>query len=182
MAIDPIASRYAEALFGSAKADNQLDLVQEQLSAIGALIREHVHLRELLLNPDVDPDDKVGVLQRTLRADWAPLMAGFMRLVVARYRAEYLPGIADAYQALLDTERGRLHVTVRSARPLDEPALARLRARLAVREGKQIELATEVDPALLGGLQIVLGQRVIDGSVASQLHELRQRLTSIKVT
>ena len=181
MAYDPIAARYAQAVFETAKPEGQIDAALEQLTLVGRLIDGHPDLRQLLFNPDVEPDDKVGVLDRSLKGKWPDTVRAFVRMVVSLGRAEYLPQIAEAFQAMVDEEQGRLRVVVRSARPLPEGALERLRTRLAEREHKSIELQTELAPELLGGVQIRLDYRVIDGSVQHQLVDLRERLRSIKV-
>lgn len=178
----PIGARYAQAVFEAAQAEGQVEEVRAQLAAIGELMRGSPELRELMRNPDVDPEEKIGIVQRILKASWAPLMSAFVRMVVSRWRAEFFPDIMDAFQLLVDEDRRRLRVTVRSARPLSEPALARLRAALKEREQKEVDLSTEVAPDLLGGFQLFFGNRVIDGSVREQLHELRQRLAAVRVT
>ena len=177
----PVASRYAQALFDAAKTDGVVDETVDTLRTIERLVCDHAELHAFLLNPGVEPDDKVGVVGRLLKGSWSGLVRAFVQMVVSAGRAEYLPDIAVALQAIVDQDQGRLRVTVRSTHPLSEAALARLRTRLARREGKQIELTTELDPALLGGVQVLLDHRVIDGSVRRQLQDLRQRLTSIRV-
>ena len=181
MAVDPIASRYADALFESAKASKELEAVLEQLLFVGQLISRHPELRQLMNNPDVDPDDKVGVVERLLGKSWSPLTREFVAMVVARGRPEYLPDMAEAFQGLVDAERGRVRVQVRSAHPIAPEALARIRSLVEQRESRQATVETELDPQLIGGVQVVLGNRVIDGSVRRQLKDLRERLTAIRV-
>ena len=182
MAHDAVATRYAESLFLAAKAQHRLDETLEQLRLLGWLLHRQPLLREFLFNPDVDPDDKVGVLERALKDSWSDLARAFLRMVLAMDRAEALPGIVEAFQEAVDADQGRLRVTVRSAHPLSEERLKRLRERLERREHKTIELEARVDPTLLGGLQVQLDHRLIDGSVRRQLDELRQRLTSARVS
>ena len=182
MAHDAVAARYAESLFAAAKAQRQLDETLEELVFLGRLLRGQPDLREFLFNPDVDAGDKVGVLERALKGGWSELVRAFVRMVLAMDRAEALPGIAEALQEAVDQDRGRLRVVVRSARALPEDTLARLRERLERRERKTVQLETEVDPALLGGLQVQLDHRLIDGSVRRQLDELKERLTSVRVS
>ena len=182
MADDAVAARYAESLFGAAKAQRRLDETLEQLAFLGRLLEEQPRLREFLFNPDVDPDDKLGVLGRVLKGGWSDLLQAFVRMVIAMDRADALPGIAASFQEIVDREQGRLRVTVRSAHVLDDDALARLRGSLERRERKTIQLETELDPALLGGLQVQLEHRLIDGSVRRQLTELKERLTSVRVS
>lgn len=182
MAHDAVAARYAESLFGAAKAQRRLDETLEQLAFLGRLLEEQPRLRELLFNPDVDPDDKLGVLGRVLTGGWSDLLQAFVRMVIAMDRAESLPRIAEAFQEIVDHEQGRQRVVVRSAHPLPEPALEKLREGLSRRERKTIQLETHVDPSLLGGLQVQLDNRLIDGSVRRALDELYERLSTVRVT
>ena len=181
MADDSIATRYAQAVFETAKAERHVDETLEQLMLIGALLEESADLRQLMLNPDVDPGDKVGVLERALKGTGSSLVRAMIRVVVSMGRAEQLAEIIRAFRALVDADEGRLRVTVRSARALPEAVLERLRTRLERRERKHIELRTELAPELLGGLQLLLDHRVIDGSVARQLHDLREQLSAVRV-
>ena len=181
MVHDPIATRYAQALFESAQAEGHSDETLKELQLLGGLLRDHAELRQLLWNPDVDPDDKVGVLDRVLQGTWSQAGRAFFRMVVSMGRAEHLPQIVEAFQAAMDAAQGRLRVTVRSARPLSEAVLKRLKTRLEHRERKHVEIDTELAPSLLGGVQILLDHRVIDGSVQRQLSELRERLCAVRV-
>ena len=181
MSADPVASRYAQALFESAKTPERRRDTMDQLAMISALLKEHPTLREFMWNPDVDPDDKVGLLDRALKGGWPALVKSFVHMVVSMGRSESLPQIVEAFQAAVDAAEGRLRVLVRSARPLPHAALARLRTQLERREGKSIELRAEVAPELLGGMVIHLDHRVIDGSVRRQIDELRERLSTVRV-
>ena len=181
MAADPIASRYAQAAFEIAQREQSLTETLEQLTEIGQLIRRHEELLGLMINPDVDPDDKVGILSRLTNSSWSPFVNAFVEMVVARRRAEHFPQIMDAFRELVDGAQGRLRVLVRSAHPLSEEELTRLRAKLERDEHKQVQLEPEVVPTLIGGVQLFLGTRVIDGSVEGQVAQLRERLQSVRV-
>ncbi|MDP3723823.1 MAG: ATP synthase F1 subunit delta [Candidatus Omnitrophota bacterium] len=178
---DPIATRYAQTLFEAAQAGGRLDETQETLSLIEELLKGHPELRRLLLIPAVELEDKLGIVGRLLAGSWSADLQAFVRLVLAFGRAAFLPEIAEAFRDLVDADQGRLRVSVRSAQPLPEGVLKRLRGALERREGKQIELHAELAPEVLGGLQIRLDHRVIDGTLQGQLAELRQRLTSVRV-
>ena len=182
MAADPIASRYAQALFEAAKAEGHVHAAQEQLAQLGALLSGEPGLGTLLRNPDVEPDDKVGVVDRALGGAWLALVRAFVRMVVSAGRAEYLPQIVEAFGEMVDAEEGRLRVVVRSAHPMPEAALKRLRAHLERQECRTVVLTTELAPELLGGLQVRLDHRVIDGSIQGQLRALRQQLAQVKVS
>ncbi len=181
MAYDPIAARYARAAFESAQGAGKTDELLEQLTEIAQLCVEHPDLRKLVNNPDVDPPDKVGIFQRLLKGSWSELLSTFLLLVVSRGRSEFLPQIAEAFLAEVDAARGRLRVVVRSPRPVPAEAINRLKAVLERREKKQILMETETAPELIAGVQLVMGHRVIDGSIQRQLSKLRERLSSVRV-
>jgi F-type H+-transporting ATPase subunit delta len=182
MALDPIASRYAQAVFDTAKAEGTVDTVLEELGFLGGIFRDQPEFRQFLWNPDVDPDQKVALLDRLYRGSWSSMVKGLVQMAIGFGRAEHLPDIIQAFRAAVDKDRGQLRVTVRCVHPLSEDVLKRLRTDLERREHKTVELRMETAPALIGGIQILLDHRVIDGSVRGQLSKLRQQLKAIRVT
>ncbi len=181
MSDDPVATRYAQALFESAKTEDALDQTLEQLSLLGTLVKDEPMLQRLLFNPGIDSEEKVGLFRRTLHGAWSDLVNAFVRMVVIADRAVLLPEIAHALQAAVDVERNMLRVVVRSSHPLPQVVLDRLKKALEHREAQHVILTSEVNPTLLGGFQLFLGNRVIDSSVRQSLHELRERLSSVRV-
>ena len=181
MAADPIASRYAKALFDTAKAEGKIDETLEQLCLIGRLLDEHSDLETLFLDMDVKPEDKVEVLDRALRGEWSSLVRGAIYVVMSMGRAESLRAIIKAYEEIVDVDQGRLRVVVRAAYPIPDATLKSLCVRLERREGKKVMLSVQIAPELLGGLQLVMGNRLIDGSIRRQLTDLRQQLQSVRI-
>ena len=181
MADELIASRYAQAAFEAAKEAQALEPMLKQLLRLGELLRDHADLRELLFNPDVDPQDKLGIAQRLLKDGWSELLQAFLQVVLTRDRAEVLPAIIEAFRQKVDADAGRLAVTVRSAHPLPAATLTRLKTLLEQRERKAVVLTAAVEPGLLGGLQILLDHRLADGSVRRQLADLKAQLYAVKV-
>jgi F-type H+-transporting ATPase subunit delta len=181
MALDPIAARYAQALFETAKARGEVEHIQEQLALLGQLMSQQPDVQEFLINPDVEPQQKVDVLGRAFKGSWPELVRSFLLMVLSFGRGESLLAIIEAFQAAVDADAGRLRVVVRSASDLPRSLLERLKKDVERRERKTVELSTEVDPALIGGLQLLLDHRVIDGSVRRHLDELRQQLKAVRV-
>ena len=181
MAVSPVAMRYAEALFASAKAGDEVQPTLQHLALLRRLMQEQPLLREFFLNPDVDPDDKVALLDKVTRKSWTELVRAFMRMLTAVYRAELLVEIAEAFESLVDKDERRVHAVVRSARKLPTETVKRLKTVLEKREGKTVLLSEETDPSLLGGLQVFIENRVIDGSIRRQLTELRSQLRGVSV-
>ena len=181
MAVDPVASRYAQAFFEAAQAEHGVDKTLEQLVQLGELIQGQADLRRLLLNPGIESDEKVGILERLAGGSWSELVRACVRLVVHAGRSPEFPAIVEAFRALADSAGGRVRVVVRSARAVSEPVLTRLSRWLEARERRTVIVETDIRPELLGGLQVQVGHRVIDGSVRRQLVDLRERLHAVRV-
>lgn len=181
MALDPVASRYAQAAFDTAKAEGAVDAVLEELTFLGKIFQDQPEFRQFLWNPDVDPDQKLVLLDRLYGGAWSSLVKGLVQMAIGFGRAEYLPDIIRAFRTAVDRDRGQLRVTVRCVHPLSEEVLKRLRTDLERREQKIVELRTETVPELIGGIQILLDHRVIDGSVKGQIAELKRQLRSVRV-
>lgn len=176
-----VATRYAAAIFETARAEGQLQETLEQLALLGQMARQNEIFQRFLGHPDIEPGEKVSVCEQTLKGTASPLVRSVLHMITTMGRSEQLPQIADSVQALADEAQNRLKAMVRSAHPLPEANLKQLRTILERREGKSVELTSEVDPALLGGLQVRLGNRVIDASIRRQLINLRERLEAVRV-
>lgn len=181
MTNDPVATRYAQALFETAKESGQVEEALEHLSLLRKAMGMSQEVHRLLLNPDVELDEKMGIFNRTLGEEWSELVRAFVRVTISFGRAALLEEMIRAYEAAVDQAKGRLRAVVRSARPLPAPVLERLRRGLERREHKEVLIETELAPELVGGLQIMLDQRLIDGSIRRHLIELRQQLKSVRV-
>ncbi|HBH97285.1 MAG TPA: ATP synthase F1 subunit delta [Candidatus Omnitrophica bacterium] len=180
MVTNPVAARYAEALFEFAKRHERLDETFEQVEALGELIRRSAELRQLLINPGVDAPGKIALLGRLL-GGWRADVRVFVELVLSFGRIEQLLEMVEALRRLMDGERGLVRVTVRSARPLDATVRGDLVKTIEQREGRRADLTEETDPQLLGGLQVFVEGRMLDGSLRSRLEGLRQQLKRVKV-
>jgi F-type H+-transporting ATPase subunit delta len=181
MASDSVSRRYAESAFEAAKDHGTLNEVAAWLAAMRQLIASSEGLQELLANPDVDLPDKLGVLKRLLPEGWSPDVDALLQMTLSRWRADHLVAIAEDFQALVDREQGLVRVRVRSAHPLAPAAKTRLQQVLERREGRRVEMTEESAPELLGGLQILLESRMIDGSLRMHLDRLRQQLKQVRV-
>ena len=181
MVSDPVAVRYAESLFELVKREGRIDEAASGLKELAGLIQRHEELRRFLVNPGVEVADKAQVLERLLGSAWSRDLKAFVQMVVSLGRAARLVEIVDAFGELVDAERGVLRVRLRTARPLPAPLKSRLKQTLERRERCSVELIEEMVPELLGGLQVLLDDRMLDGSLRTQLDTLRQRLKSVRV-
>jgi F-type H+-transporting ATPase subunit delta len=172
------ARRYAEAAFETGRADGTLDAWERDMATIGATMR-HPQLRRLLQHPAIPFAEKERVLRRVMGRGVAPAAVSLVLLMVRRGR----PGAVDAMIArfgeLLRRERGIALAQVRSALPLDDGQRAEIVARLRTLTGSKIEMDEKVDPELIGGIAVRIGDQLYDASVRSRLERLRARLTTL---
>lgn len=181
MSDNAVALRYAEACFELVTSQGCLEEASRDLSRVKGLVGQHLELRQFLVNPGVESADKLSVLDHLMAGEWTEEVRAFIRMVLDRGRAEVLTEIAEAFGALVDEAHGIARVRVRTARPLTDALKTALTRRLERLGHKQIEMVEEADPALLGGIQVFIGNRVFDGSLRTKLAELRQRLKTVRV-
>lgn len=172
------ARRYAQALFLLASEQGKLDAVQADLQALGGLLAASPELRAFLGDLLLPPSRRSQVLgelfERQGQAD--PLVVRFLFLLAEKKRLPLLADIVTAFGQSYDQARGILRVRVTSARPLDAAQVDRIVARLRAQHGKEIRPELDVDPALLGGFVIQVGDQVRDLSVETQLQRLQRQL------
>lgn len=178
---NPVADRYAHAIVEFLGEGKRLEQSVAALETLAELIRGHRELAQLLINPDVEAADKVRVIGRLLGPAWSDDVRACVDIAVAGGRAEDLPDIAQAARELVEEQQRIVHVRVRSAHPLSDALRADVVRRVEARERRTVRLTEDVDAQLIGGIQVYLDHRVWDGSIASQLRALRQRLKSVRV-
>ncbi|PIQ23558.1 hypothetical protein COW36_13885 [bacterium (Candidatus Blackallbacteria) CG17_big_fil_post_rev_8_21_14_2_50_48_46] len=171
-----ISERYAEALFGLAHELKKEDEFGATLHEIVALIQENVDLSRILLHPVIKKADKHAVLKNLFAAKVPAEMLHFLFLLVDKKRENYLAEIADEYQRLLNQLHKKVVTEVITAVPLVDKTEKILKKELEAYLGQTVEMRCETDPSILGGVRIKIGDRMIDGSLKTQLAGLAQTL------
>jgi F-type H+-transporting ATPase subunit delta len=177
MIVGSIARRYAKALFGLAADRGRIEQWSQGLEAMKTAVEDSHELREVLANPVYEKEQRRAVaaqLAGALGLDEEP--ANLLYLLGDRNRMGYLSAIVDHFRALADEKLGRVRAAVTSAVPLDDAAVRSIAGKLAESTRAQVVVERTVDPALLGGVVAKVGSLVFDGSVRSQLEELRRTL------
>ncbi|MEX2137319.1 MAG: ATP synthase F1 subunit delta [Chloroflexota bacterium] len=174
---DTSARRYAEAAFQIGRADGTLDAWERDMATIGATMR-HPELRRLLQHPAIPFAEKERVLRAVMGHGVATEPINLVLLMVRRGRPGAIDGMIARFTELLRRERGTVLAEVRTALPLDEGQRAEVAARLRGLTGSQVEINESVDPDLIGGIAVRIGDRLYDASVRSRLERLRARLTA----
>jgi F-type H+-transporting ATPase subunit delta len=177
MIVGSIARRYAKALFDLAVAADRVDAWARSLVALKKAVDSSPELRDLLANPVYTKEQRQGLAARLAQAlglEREP--ANLLALLADRNRLGYLAAVADVFHRLADEKMGRLRARVASAVPLSEPEAAALAAKLAAATQGQVIVERVVDPSLLGGVVAQVGSLVYDGSLRSQLEDLRRAM------
>ena len=172
--VSGVAGRYANALFELASESNALADVERDLDAFAALIAESSDLKRLVRSPVFSAADQARAVEAILvRAGIGGLVANAVKVTAANRRLFIVPGLIAAFKKLAADKRGEVAAEVTSAEPLSDTHVADLKAALKASLGKDVALATAVDPSLIGGLIVKVGSRMIDGSLRTKLNSLK---------
>lgn len=178
--VDPqtqaVARIYANALLDSAPAGQVDSLLEEFTSFVTEVLEKQPDFRTLLTSAMISRDEKVAVISRTVAPVASPTFANFLSVVAKHERLDLLTQILHETQRQHEIRTGRGRVQVVSAKALSPASQDKIQRQLAAKLPFQPVLETSVDPSLLGGLVIRIGDTVYDGSLRSRLKQLRDRL------
>jgi len=172
-----LAGRYASALFDLARESNDIDNVQKSLSVLKAGLAESADLAALVSSPVIsrtDAANAIAAVAKSLKLD--SLTTKFLGVLAENRRLAKVAGMIDAFNAIVAAHRGEVTAKVTSAHPLTAEQLKTLAANLKTRVGRDVQIATTVDPAILGGLVVQLGSQLIDGSIRTRLNSFAQAM------
>lgn len=167
--------RYADAAYQLAERDGTLDAWQRDLAIASGLARDE-RVARAVDSPTVPFAERRKSVEQLLGNLVSPQVRNLCLLLAERGRFAVLPDVSAEYDALVRESRGIVAATVATPVPLSEGEFAQVKARVEELAGAKVELVTITDPALLGGLTIRIGDRLIDASVQGRLERLRGRL------
>ena len=171
--MEEIARVYASALFGAAKDKGKLDVIREQLGQFADALADNRELQLFFFSPYFGSAEKRDGLEKAI-SDAEPELVNFLELLIEKHRMPVLFRIRRQYDSLWDKENKRLGVTVTSAVELDPQIAERIGAEIEQQTGNTIELQSRVDPDILGGLVVQVGNLVLDTSIRNRLEKLRK--------
>ncbi len=175
-----VATTYAEALYEASEQAGAVPQVAADVDAFAEAVGASAELRTVLENPEVDSRAKSGVAG-ALAGDGHPLFANFLQVLVDRGRIGEFLDIADAFRERVARAEARLEVEAVTAVPLPVDLRDKIVESLQARTGTTVELTESVNPDVVGGLVLRVGEVVVDGSVRRRLDELRRDLTTAPV-
>ena len=178
MSMRASAARYARALLDITIAESDPVAAEKDLAAFVDLVQRHPDLQRTLANPVVSATAKRAVVQQLLeRSQPTPPAGKLLLLLASRGRIELVPEVLDVYRELLMEHRKVIQAEVTTAAPLAPERVSELQQRLAKITGRAVTMTTKVDQAIIGGIVTRIGGTVYDGSVATQLAKVRDRLS-----
>jgi F-type H+-transporting ATPase subunit delta len=175
--VERIADVYAQALLGAAEQAGQTQAVLEEFDAlITGVLAQHPKLAAILAAGLISHEEKAGMLDRLFAGRLSPLLLNCLKVVSRHGRLDCLRAIHRRLHVLYDRARGLIHVRLSTAAPVSGALAGRIAASLRSVLGKEPVLDRVTDPALIGGAVLRIGDTVYDGSIANQLHVLREQM------
>jgi F-type H+-transporting ATPase subunit delta len=174
---DTAARRYAEAAFEIATRDGTVDAWRAELDAAAAIVADE-RVERMLGNPAVPLETRFEMAEATFGKVVSPGVLNLIHLMLRRGQIHELPRIAAEFRRLDNASKGITIATAISAAPLTPDEVRAVTERLEQSTGGRVELDLQVDPSLLGGLVVRVGDGLIDGSVRGRLERLRNQLVS----
>jgi len=167
-----IAGRYASAIYSAASKEKQLENVEKDLKEISTLIKKKGPFTDFLLNPSVKRGEKKTLLISALAGTKASkLTSNLVGLLAENGRLNKLDGITNAYATIMASHRGEVVCEVTTAKPLDGPLKTELETALKsfLKAGQTIQIKTSVDPSIIGGMVVSIGDKYVDMSTAAKI-------------
>jgi F-type H+-transporting ATPase subunit delta len=171
-----IARPYAEALDRSVSGTDALALIP-QLQALAA-VAGHPDMKQLADNPKVTAKQVLEVITGVAKVTLDPKVTNLLRAVVENGRLSALPEISSQFNALVKSRSGTSDATIESAFPIDAAQLPQVVAVLEKRFGRKLNASVVVEPSLIGGIRVVVGDEVLDTSVRARLDKMRLALVA----
>ncbi|HEY7966971.1 MAG TPA: ATP synthase F1 subunit delta [Solirubrobacteraceae bacterium] len=173
--MEEIAAVYARALFEATEQAGHLDDVREQLGQVADALDEQRDLQVFFFSPYFSSEEKRDGLKATL-SDADPLLSNFLDLLIENHRMPVIFRIRRELDRLWEEHNRLLGVQVTSAIPLERAAIDEIGRRVGEQTGRRVELTSEVDPDIIGGIVLRVGNAILDASIRNRLEQLRKQV------
>src|SRR3954451_17895168 len=173
--MEEIAAVYARSLFEVASDQDKLDLVRDQLGAFTDALDETRELQVFFFSPYFSTQEKQDGLDRAV-TDADPVVVNFLKLLIENHRMPFIFRVRRELDRLWEEENQLLPVRVTSAVELDEGTVNQIGDRIAEQTGRKVDLSSQVDPDILGGIVVRVGNSILDASIRNRLESLRKQV------
>lgn len=172
-----IAKRYARAFFEVAGEEDNYEKYYSELGSFSSVVEESEGLRDFLANPVFDQEAKKAVAEKVLeRIDISGMTANFLKLLVDKRRIGILSDVEGCYRELMDDTLKKVRANVKTAYPLSAKLSKNIKGSLEGLTGREVDMTIEKDPVLLGGIVVRIGDTIYDGSIKTQLDNIKNLL------
>ncbi|WP_181346775.1 F0F1 ATP synthase subunit delta [Thalassobacillus sp. CUG 92003] len=173
-----VAKRYADALFQLGDEHSQLDQFETELRTLRAVLQDNKKFVTFLKHPRISVDKKKQLISEAFQS-FSPVIINTLKLLIDRHREEIFPELAEQFIARMNDAKGIAEADVYSVRELGEEEKKQVSTVFAQKLGKKTLLLNNiVDPSLLGGIKLRVGNRIYDGSVSGKLERIERKLVS----
>jgi len=182
IAVFGFEGRYATALFSAAMKEKKIDNVEKELKDLKGLMKTDKALAEFMTNPLLKPHIKIAALKKAfVKKNYSPITLNFLEALSENGRLKSIVSIIDCFIGVMGNVRGEIPCEIISAKPLDAPTLAEFEKTLKgfVKKNEKILLQTKVDPSLIGGVIINIGDKYINMSISSKIKAYNSVLREI---
>jgi F-type H+-transporting ATPase subunit delta len=173
--MEEIAEVYARALFEVASELDALDEVRDQLGQFADALGENRHLMQFFFSPYFSSEEKKSALHKTVE-DANPAVMNFLEALIERHRMPVIFRIRERFDHMWEEERKLLPVEVTSAISLDDKIVQEIGDQVGEQTGRKVELSSRVDPNILGGIVLRVGNVILDASIVNRLEQLRKQV------
>jgi ATP synthase F1 delta subunit len=173
--MEEIAEVYARSLFEVAKEHDLVDEVRDQLGEFADALHENRELSVFFFSPYFSTEEKKEGLERAV-TDGEPIFMNFLEALLERHRMPVIFRIRTRYEEHWDEEHQMLPVEVTSAVELDKSTVQSIGKRIGEQTGREVELSSKVDPDILGGIVLRVGNFILDASIKNRLNQLRKQV------
>ncbi len=181
MLAEQVKRKYGRALFLAAQSRKQTEVIRTDAEGLINLISHDRMFLDFLNAPQVADDKKEQLVKTVFESRVSPLMMSFLNVLIEKHRVAYLPEILGEVIRLIKEAAGIVTAKVITASPMSAADQQALIAKLSSITNKTIAVETRVDPGILGGVIVILGDTIIDGSIQHHLRQLRDQLERVKV-
>lgn len=176
-----VSKRYASALFEIAFEEQTYEKVKDELNFILDCLKGEPQLYQLLKSPLISIQEKKDILYTIFKDRVSQEVFNFLRIIIDKRREGYIEPIIEEYKALSDRVKNKVNAVAITAVPMDKQDLLKLQVNLSMSSGKNVQLQNQVDPTIIGGVLVKIGDKVIDGTVKSRLVNMQEQLSQILV-
>lgn len=174
------AAAFAAALFELARAEGQIDKVDRDFCLVTETVGANLKLKDALTNPQLSVEKKQAIVGEIFAGRVSPTALGFLQLLVGMDKVEYIRLISEELTRLVQLEEKKIIAEVTTVIELGEAMKGKLAKRLSELTGKDVKIRSKVDESILGGIIVRMDGKLLDGSISSQLENLKNQLITGK--